>query len=75
MNKYVFDYLASFSLLSLAAVSAGFIGYLHEKRKTEKAKRDSFQTFKEVYEDNAPHDNESEDDELDSVERAFNNWY
>lgn len=71
MNKYVFDYLSSFSLLSLATVSAGFIGYLHEKRKTEKAKRESFQTFKEVYEDNAPHDDKREDDELDSVERAF----
>lgn len=54
MNKYVFEYLASFSLLSLASISAGFIGYLHEKCKTEKAKQENFQTFKEVYEDNAP---------------------
>lgn len=75
MNRYVFDYLASFSLLSLASISVGFIGYLHEKRKTEKAKQESIQTFKEVYEDNAPHDDKSEDDELDSVEQAFNNWY
>lgn len=64
MNKYVFSYLASFSLLSLASLSVGFIGYLHEKRKTEKAKQESFQTFKEVYEDNAPKPSERSSREL-----------
>lgn len=54
MNKYVSEYLSSFLLLSLASISVGFIGYLREKRKTEKAKQENFQTFKEVYEDNAP---------------------
>lgn len=75
MYKYVNNYLAGLSALSVACIAVGIFGYLREKRKTEKAKRESFQTFKEVYEDNAPHDNEREADELDSVERAFNNWY
>lgn len=70
MNKDIVSFFGILSTVAVGCFTAGILGYLHEKRKTEKAKQDNLQTFREVYEDNAPEES-SEDD----YERAFNNWY
>lgn len=72
MNSYYSSFLLGMFAASAVSIAVGATGYFYEKRKTEKVKQANWQSFKEVYEDNAPHDNESEIDDLDE---AFNNWY
>lgn len=64
MNNCYASFLLGMFAASAVSIVAGVTGYFYEKRKTEKAKQENFQTFKEVYEDNAPKPSERSSREL-----------